>query len=259
MIPVDWNSLLQNPPQANTIYHRWVDGFHWDSRDQEPKLQRVMTNILRSLHSTHGPVPTHIFENELIAQLSPLRTPGLHAPKSTLSPEQEYCQYWEEFDTDMYEIMPDCAPTPRSRPERAADVQESMHRPTARRNDVLQGCISQTGPVERVSVTVQRQRRDSRVVFELKHLYDFRCQVCSVSIPMGRGRGFYCEAHHIRPLGIPHNGADSSDNILIVCPNHHKTLDYGAMMIDLSRLVLLKHEISEANIRYHNEELQTVA
>jgi hypothetical protein len=59
----------------------------------------------------------------------------------------------------------------------------------------------------------------------------------------GRGRGFYCEAHHIRPLGIPHNGADSSDNILIVCPNHHKTLDYGAMMIDLSRLVLLKHEI----------------
>jgi predicted restriction endonuclease len=110
-----------------------------------------------------------------------------------------------------------------------------------------------------VVTRISRQLRDTDLVARLKVAYGYRCQFCKTSIPMGRGRGWYCEAHHIRPLGIPHHGADTSDNILIVCPNHHKMLDYGAMIIDPSKLALLLHDIADSNVRYHNEELQTVA
>ena len=46
----------------------------------------------------------------------------------------------------------------------------------------------------------------------------------------------YAEAAHIRPLGAPHNGPDTSDNILCLCPNHHVLFDHGSVEIgeDLS-------------------------
>jgi putative restriction endonuclease len=40
----------------------------------------------------------------------------------------------------------------------------------------------------------------------------------------------------MRPLGAPHDGPDTSDNILCLCPNHHVFLDHGGVGIgeDLS-------------------------
>jgi hypothetical protein len=40
-------------------------------------------------------------------------------------------------------------------------------------------------------------------------------------------RSFLREAAHIRPLGAPHNGPDTLDNTLCLCPNHHVLFDHG--------------------------------
>ena len=71
--------------------------------------------------------------------------------------------------------------------------------------------------------------------------------------------GPYAEAAHIRPLGAPHHGPDTPDNLLYVCPNHHVLFDHGGVTIgkDLSlagiegRLhVHVRHRINEEHLRY---------
>jgi putative restriction endonuclease len=43
--------------------------------------------------------------------------------------------------------------------------------------------------------------------------------------------GPYAEGAHIRPLGAPHRGPDTLDNLLCLCPNHHLLFDIGAITI----------------------------
>jgi putative restriction endonuclease len=77
--------------------------------------------------------------------------------------------------------------------------------------------------------------------------------------------GPYAEAAHIRPLGTPHNGPDTSDNILCLCPNHHVVFDHGGVTIgeDLSLAgaegsltVNSQHSINEDHLRYRREHYQ---
>jgi putative restriction endonuclease len=75
--------------------------------------------------------------------------------------------------------------------------------------------------------------------------------------------GPYAEAAHIRPLGAPHDGPDTPDNILCLCPNHHVLFDKGGVGIgeDLSlvggaggRLAVHPgHGVSEEHLRYRRE------
>ena len=63
----------------------------------------------------------------------------------------------------------------------------------------------------------------------------------------------YSEAHHIRPLGSPHNGPDIAENILVLCPNHHVMCDYGSIHLYLKNLhVHSRHCIGAPFIEYHN-------
>lgn len=105
----------------------------------------------------------------------------------------------------------------------------------------------------RASTTVHRIIRDTKIVSELKRLYSFCCQICGTRIELPSG--YYCEAHHLKPLGSPHNGPDIKSNIVIVCPNHHVMFDYGAICIDNDLLQLSYHVISEEYIYYHNTEI----
>ena len=47
---------------------------------------------------------------------------------------------------------------------------------------------------------------------------------CSTTIKKKDG-SFYIEAAHIKPKS--QKGQETPDNILILCPNHHKEFDYG--------------------------------
>lgn len=112
--------------------------------------------------------------------------------------------------------------------------------------------IGDPGPAERALMTVSRIIRDSRIVQQLKAIYEYRCQICSLTIELPRGRGLYCEAHHIRPLGQPHKGGDNLANLIVVCPNHHAMLDFGAMALALKDLQITRHQIDQSNVDYHN-------
>ena len=73
---------------------------------------------------------------------------------------------------------------------------------------------------EFTSYKIQRNPKNSEHV---KKIYDYRCQVCGVNLdsPMGA----IADGAHIKPLGRPHNGPDVMENMLCLCPNHHKQFD----------------------------------
>jgi putative restriction endonuclease len=110
----------------------------------------------------------------------------------------------------------------------------------------------------RMTSTVSRIIRDTEQARTIKKWYDYRCQICGVRIEGAAGP--YAESAHIKPLGSPHCGPDTPDNILCLCPNHHVMFDYGGVFVndDLSivgtrqRLTVVpNHFISIDYLRYH--------
>jgi len=118
-----------------------------------------------------------------------------------------------------------------------------------------------TAESKRKEGVILRIIRDSKVAHDIKKLYQFKCQVCQFEVPTKVGS--YAEGAHIRPLGKPHNGHDSSDNLLCLCPNHHVMLDKGSFSItdDLKFVgalsgdlfTLANHKINLENLKYHRE------
>lgn len=106
---------------------------------------------------------------------------------------------------------------------------------------------------KRIETIVSRIVRDSKTARDLKIKYGYRCQICGERLKLISG--YYCEAHHVKPLGKPHHGPDIKENLIVVCPNHHTLLDFAAIPIDVNQLKDRKHEISNEFIRYHNEIL----
>lgn len=81
---------------------------------------------------------------------------------------------------------------------------------------------------ESVVINNKKYKRDNKTVAQLKYIRDFKCQICSTQIKKKDG-SYYIEAAHIIPKY--NNGKETPDNILILCPNHHKEFDYGDLNI----------------------------
>lgn len=84
--------------------------------------------------------------------------------------------------------------------------------------------------VPRLSRTVNQSVRNAQIVRELKIAYLNRCAVCGLQLHVGGGN-YYSEGAHIRPIGTPHNGPDVIQNMIPLCPNHHKQFDKGTISI----------------------------
>jgi putative restriction endonuclease len=117
---------------------------------------------------------------------------------------------------------------------------------------------SGTKQTRRAKTTVSRVIRDTSISRDVKKIHDFTCQVCGTRLEGPAGG--YAEGAHIRPLGQPHNGPDTTDNILCLCPNHHWLFDCGAFGInDDFKLFGLagelrttpKHTIDVDHLTYH--------
>lgn len=118
---------------------------------------------------------------------------------------------------------------------------------------------------DRQEVRVSRIIRDTAQARAVKALYDHRCQMCGTRLECPAGP--YSEAAHIRPLGAPHNGPDTKDNILCLCPNHHVLFDNSAVSVaaDLSLIrtegdltVHRDHHINQDYLAYHREHILVV-
>ncbi len=109
-----------------------------------------------------------------------------------------------------------------------------------------------TGPAGRVVAEVSRIIRDTQLADRIKELHQFECQLCGHTIVLPDGSR-YAEGHHIQPLGAPHDGPDTGDNVLCLCPNHHAACDLGAIPLaicDVRRAA--GHVVGLCFIDYHN-------
>lgn len=131
--------------------------------------------------------------------------------------------------------------------------------------------LATSGEVGRQGLYINRLIRDNKIVRSLKNRYDNICQICGVPLSLV-GDLSYSEACHIQPLGGEHKGIDAQENMLILCPNHHKLFDLGFISIDPDKLdstlyvdksnvlhgakfKLLRHKISPISVRYHYENI----
>ena len=129
-------------------------------------------------------------------------------------------------------------------------------------------------PPSTVESTTNRIIRDYKSSLSLKNLYNYQCQICGESIDILKNGEFKCyiEAHHIKPLGTPHNGPDTIHNMLVLCPNHHAQFDFGSITINPDDLTICHinnsnkfdgddlilepaHRIYKKYLRYHYEEI----
>ena len=132
---------------------------------------------------------------------------------------------------------------------------ESEPQPVAVTTEYTDEAIDLRPPPERIKATVYRILRDTEIAQRVKALHEYRCQICGHRIELPNGR-FYAEAHHVQPLGQPHNGPDVIGNILCLCPNHHAEVDLGACKIELPKLrVAAGHAVDGRYITYHNDKV----
>ncbi len=114
----------------------------------------------------------------------------------------------------------------------------------------------------KVRSVVTKTVRDNEVSRAIKKLYQHRCQICNILLEVPGGA--IAEGAHIRGLGSPHNGSDTTDNMLCLCPNHHSIFDAGGIFLtdqfevndQFGNLIGIltvhpKHSIETQNVRYH--------
>lgn len=118
-------------------------------------------------------------------------------------------------------------------------------------------------PAPRQTASVTRLVRNSAVAQSVKKLYADTCQMCGLQLQTAAGT--YSEVAHIRPLGIPHNGPDSLNNLLCLCPNCHTQFDGHALSVapdgtvlrfgvPVGKLVVnARHELDFSQLAYQSE------
>ena len=75
----------------------------------------------------------------------------------------------------------------------------------------------------------ERVTRNLLLAEWVKQAHDWTCQFCGARLATIAGP--YAEAAHITPLGAPHHGPDTSDNLLCLCPNCHVRFDRLALHV----------------------------
>ena len=112
---------------------------------------------------------------------------------------------------------------------------------------------------DRVNSYTTRIVRETRASEAVKEAYQHVCQACSTRLELPGGA--HAQTAHIRPLGRPHNGPDTADNILCLCPNCFALFDGWAFAIeDDGTLIgaldgtlneIETHEVKREHLEFH--------
>ena len=100
---------------------------------------------------------------------------------------------------------------------------------------------------ERKEITKDVIIRYQKLVEHIKQTRGRKCQICQYSFIMDNGNE-YCEAHHIQYLSK--NGSQSSDNVILLCPNHHRMFHYAHDAVFLDDLVDGKRKVLIENVEH---------
>lgn len=77
---------------------------------------------------------------------------------------------------------------------------------------------------------VRLVKRYRNIVNKKKMECGCRCQICGLTFLMDNG-SYYCEAHHLIP--ISEDGSQGSENVIILCANHHRMFHYAKNNISI--------------------------
>lgn len=100
---------------------------------------------------------------------------------------------------------------------------------------------------ERKEITKDVIIRYQKLVEHIKQMRGRKCQICQYSFIMDNGNE-YCEAHHIQYLS--ENGSQNSDNVVLLCPNHHRMFHYAHDSVLVGDLVDGKRKVLIENVEY---------
>jgi len=93
-----------------------------------------------------------------------------------------------------------------------------------------------TAKIEEKTKIIKIRKLDKSISDNLKLLYQNKCQICGSNFGVNYN-GNISEAHHIQPFTKSLN--NNSDNIMIICPNHHRLIHKVNPIFDKSSLMLL--------------------
>ena len=111
------------------------------------------------------------------------------------------------------------------------------------KKELLKELFNDTGDSnEKIPLKGSGYKRNNTNIAKIKILRGFDCQICGKSI-LKRDGSKYIEAAHIKDK--PNGGKELWNNIILLCPNHHKEFDYGKREIILHNEKLIKFKIGE--------------
>jgi len=86
--------------------------------------------------------------------------------------------------------------------------------------------LTKLPPAHKEVIIEQTLRGDSPLIKVLKEIYNYKCQMtgCNAIIRKKNGE-LYCEVAHISPFS--RTKTSIPDNLIVLCPNHHKEFDLG--------------------------------
>lgn len=92
-----------------------------------------------------------------------------------------------------------------------------------------------------------------KIANEIKKYAGYKCQICEVigNTPYTfkkKSGEYYIETHHIIPVSDIENSSLSVENLICVCPNHHRQLHYGNVDIILNSELYIKYLIDNKEV-----------
>ena len=116
-----------------------------------------------------------------------------------------------------------------SQDEKEQEELTKYYKKTKTKEEILEDLKSlQPTDSEEIFVNQKTYKRDNKTIAQIKILRDFKCQICGTTIIKKDGSK-YIEAAHIKAKH--QKGRETLDNIILLCPNHHKEFDLGDRII----------------------------
>ncbi|MEI6949620.1 HNH endonuclease [Paraflavisolibacter sp. H34] len=149
---------------------------------------------------------------------------------------KEHIEYYEAIQKvrmhkmrDIYERYLAAVPIQSSDEQEQNEIVKEIIKDKSIKADILNELrnLKETDP-ETVTFKGKAFKRDNKTVAQIKVLRDFRCQFCGTTIKKKDGSN-YIEAAHIKAKHL--KGRETLDNIILLCPNHHKEFDFGDRII----------------------------
>lgn len=102
-----------------------------------------------------------------------------------------------------------------------------------------------------------------KIASEIKKYVGYKCQVCEAlgKNPYGfkkKNGDYYVETHHIIPVTDTEKSKLSVENLICVCPNHHRQIHYGNVGIISDNNKYIEYKIDEDIIKIKKIDLDNI-